>query len=146
MKHYENLMNTMTAFLSALKEEHEKLIAESNAQAEEARSLIARVQATNKKHNELTDMVGEIAHTFHERKYAMENISSNILSAMADIDNGAIPECAVEKFNGYCDICGEELIEGEGWGFTDLGEGICKKCLTPPTDDEVKEDMAQMAQ
>ena len=140
MKHYENLMTAMTSFMSAMKEEHDKLIAESNAQAEEARSLIARVQNTIEMHKELTAVMSEISKQVDARKEVMVRVTDNVILAMADLNEGEIPNCKVDIFNGYCDLCGEELTEESEWDIAENGENLCPTCFANLLSEELDVD------
>ena len=140
MKYYGNLMDAMTNFFSAMSAEHDALIAESNAQAEEARSLIARVQTTISKHEELTSVMGMVSQKVEEKYCGMQSATSNIKEALVDLNESEIPMCAVEQFEGYCEKCGEELTAENPWAFGAGGAALCATCF----EEETVEDEAEV--
>lgn len=139
MKHYGNILEAMNALITAMNEEHIRLVAESNAQAEEARLLVARVQNTIAHHEELTAVIGEAAKQLTTKQTAMETATSNIKDALSILNDGEIPMCAVEQFEGYCAQCGEELTTGGAWEYDEGGEPVCAVCREKQTPEETEE-------
>lgn len=139
MKHYGNIYEAMNALVTAMNEEHIRLVAESNAQAEEARSLVARVQNTITHHEELTAIVGEVAKQLTTKQTAMENATNNIKDALSILNDGEIPMCSVEQFEGYCAQCGKELTTEDAWEYDEGGEPVCAACREEQTPEEAEE-------
>ena len=129
MKNYTNILEAMNALMTAMNEEHIRLVAESNAQAEEARQLIARVQNTISKHEELTAVVGEVSKQMAVAESSMKVVTGNIKDALTDLNEGEIPLCSVDKYVGHCSECGEELTTDMPWTYDEGGEPICATCL-----------------
>ena len=129
MKKYTAIMTAFEEFMNTIREEYAKNIAESNAQAEEARNLIARIQHTIAKHEELQSITRAIGEQMTTTAIGMDSVTSNIKSALNDLYDGAVPECAVEEFVGYCDQCGDELtITNEGVKVEDAV--LCAECAS----------------
>lgn len=128
MQHYGNMMEAMNNFFNAVQAEQAALIAESNAQAEEARALIARVQNTIEKHDELNAVMDMIAVRVNEGCSTIKTTTNNIKDALSDIINGEVPECSVDLFEGYCEQCGEEVTSGCECKGKD-GELLCPMCF-----------------
>ena len=135
MKHYTNILEAMNNLLTAMNEEHIRLVAESNAQADEARALAARVQNTIEQHEELSSIMDEITKTMVVKRDGMTTATANIKEALSALNDAEVPLCAVEEFEGYCSKCGEELLTGSQWGYGVDGEPLCIICL----DEEAKE-------
>ena len=127
MKHYGNMMEAISNFFNAMQAEHEALIAESNAQAAEARNLITRVQNTMEKHEELNTVMGMVAVRVNDGCDLLKTATNNIKNALEDIIDGEIPTCSLEVFEGYCDKCGEEVASGWKCVGND-GALLCPTC------------------
>ena len=135
MKHYGNMMEAMTNFFNAVQEEQKALIAESNRQADEARDLIARVQNTIEKHDELNAIMGAVAVRVNEGCARIKTATDNIKNALEDIINGEVPTCSLDVFEGYCEMCGEEVTSG--WKHEGKnGELLCPICYDAETEEE----------
>ena len=129
MKKYTAIMTAFEEFMNTIRAEYAKNIAESNQQAEEARGLIARIQHTIAKHEELQSITRAIGEQMATTAIGMDAATSNIKSALNDLYDGAVPECAVEEFVGYCDQCGDELtITNEGVKVEDAV--LCAECAS----------------
>lgn len=145
MKHYGNMMEAMTNFFNAVQEEQAALVAESNAQAEEARALIARVQNTIEKHDELNAVMGMVAVRVNEGCARIKTTTDNIKDALSDIINGEVPECSVDLFEGYCERCGEEITSGCECKGAD-GELLCPMCFEAETEEEPVDAEAEIVE
>ena len=144
--HYAELSEQMQSFFAAMRAEHAKLIAESNQQAMEARALIARVQATARKHEALESIMGRATEEVEKESDNMSAIIGNIKDAMKDILESDMPECEVEKFEGYCEGCGAELTSDDVWSYDADGTMLCEACALQQSeedDDEIVLDEAE---
>ena len=145
MQHYGNMMEAMNNFFNTVQAEQAALIAESNAQAEEARALIARVQNTIEKHDELNAVMGMVAVRVNEGCTRIKTATDNIKDALSDIINGEVPKCSVDLFEGYCDQCGEEVTSG--WKYEGKnGELLCPMCFEAETEEEPADAEAEVVE
>lgn len=141
MKYYENLSADLSTFFEAINTERAKNVAEANIIADEARVLIARAATNLAKHEELSAIVGAVQETIATEKSNLEKIVGNVRDALKDLYESELPECPVEQFAGYCEVCGESVIEGTQH-YSAEGDLLCPLC-DMPEEEEAEEAEAE---
>lgn len=137
---YENLKALHEQFIMETNAEKIRLTDESNALADEARSLIARIQKNVAKHEALSALMGEAADNAVSNYNGVEDMVGRIKEALKDFNDSDLPECKVELFEGYCEYCGEELTT-ENMEIGRDGQLICIDCAV--AEDEAEEVLAE---
>lgn len=133
---YENLKALHEQFIMETTAEKIRLTDESNVLADEARSLIARIQKNVAKHEALSALMGEAADNAVSNYNGVEDMVGRIKEALKDFNDSDLPEGRVELFEGYCEYCGEELTTNNAH-LNDGGYLICTDCAV--AEDEAKE-------
>lgn len=133
---YQNLKALHEQFIMETTAEKVRLIDEANALADEARSIISRIQENIAKHEALSAIMGEAADDAISNYSGVEEMLGNIKEALKDFNDSELPEGRVELFEGYCEYCGEELTT-DNVHLNDGGYLICTDCAV--AEDEAEE-------
>lgn len=136
-KYYNHLSEKINSFVKECHEERIKLTDEANALADEARSLIARIQDNAARHEALVAIMGAAADDTMSNYNGADVALNNIKDALKDFIDNDIPECKVEVFEGYCEYCGEELTT-DTVNIGKNGNMICVDCAV--AEDEAEEE------
>ena len=139
-KYYNHLSEKINSFVKECYEERIKLTDEANALADEARSLIARIQDNAARHEALVAIMGAAADDTMSNYNGADVALNNIKDALKDFIDNDIPECKVEVFEGYCEYCGEELTT-DTINIGKNGNMICTDCAI--AEDEAEEVLAE---
>lgn len=131
---YPNFSEALNNFLSSLREEQAKLIAESNQQAQEARALQARVVQTIEKQDALQCLINDVATVLTAESAVFKHSNDNIKDALTEVYNGEVPEIDdVSQFEGFCAGCGK-VLSTDTCNEVD-GDLYCDECAEE-TDEE----------
>ena len=134
---FTNIASTLNTLASAIAEMQAGLLAQANAEREEALALRARMCDTAADIRELTGMVSGLTAQFMDIEETNEELVAKVNGSIF----GDIPECPYEDFVGFCEYCGETITKNSQYANED-GMLVCLDCFC---EDEVDaaEDVAE---
>lgn len=138
--YYNEFADLHQSFIAKTQAEKDKLTAESNALADEARNLLYRITENVARHHELVAIMGGAADDLMSNYNEADIALGNIKDALKDFLDNELPDCKVELFEGYCEYCGEELT-AENMEIGRDGQLICTDCAV--AEDEAEEVLAE---
>ena len=121
-----NLSTAIANLITALNETRDSIYAEANANKDALLAARNAMATSQLKMNEYVDTVAMLANVADELSEDMNVSADHIDEMLTDMDIFTLP---IERFDGYCDICGKELdIDEEQFMDEDCDGWICTEC------------------
>lgn len=128
MTDFTNIRTALDNLLAVLDSATADLVGTANEQRKELLALYGRMQATNADLIEFGSMVGEVGAAMLD----IEELCEDVATKAQNVLEGGIdetPVCNYEEFVGFCDSCGNEILEGEEYSFDGDNGFVCGDCL-----------------
>ena len=128
MTDFTNIRTALDNLLTALDSTVADLVGTANEQRRELLNLYGRMQATQADLHEFGSMVGDAGAAMFDLEEFCEDVSAK----MQGVLDGGIEDTPIsnyEVFVGFCETCGEEILEGEEYSFDGDNGFVCADCL-----------------
>ena len=128
MTDFTNIRTALDNLLAVLGSTTADLVGTANEQRKELLALYGRMQATNADLVEFGSMVGEVGAAMLD----IEELCEDVAAKAQNVLEGGIdetPACDYEYFVGFCETCGDEILEGEEYSFDGDNGYVCADCL-----------------
>lgn len=99
------IQNAIYDLVNAIEAKADALITTANQRKAELKTAIANMDAAAEDLAELNRVISEL-HRVYKLGAVLDNAVIHIDEMLSDMN---VYDTAVEKFDGYCDICGEEM-------------------------------------
>ena len=130
------IQNAIYDLVKAIEEKADALIANANQRKAELKTAIANMDAAAEDLAELNRTITEL-HKVYKLGAVLDNTVYHIDEMLGDMN---VYETAVEKFDGYCDVCGEELSMDNEPHFIGDDEYVCESCANAVSTNEEKSE------
>ena len=128
MTDFTNIRTALDNLLAVLDSATADLVGTANEQRKELLALYGRMQATNADLIEFGSMVGEAGAAMLD----LEELCEDVATKAQNVIEGGLDETPgvdYEVFVGFCDNCGNEILEGEEYSFDGDNGFVCGDCL-----------------
>ena len=129
------IQNAIYDLVNAIEAKADALIATANQRKAELKTAIANMDAAAEDLAELNHTISEL-HRIYKLGAVLDNAVVHIDEMLSDMN---VYDTAVEKFDGYCDICGEEMSLGNEQHFVN-GDYVCESCANAISTNEEKSE------
>ena len=141
MTDFTNIRTALDNLLTVLDSATADLMGTANEQRKELLGLYGRMQATQADLVEFGSMVGEVGAAMLD----IEELCEDVAAKVQNVLDGGIeetPVCDYETFVGFCETCGDEILEGEEYSFDGDNGFVCADCLNTESE-QLSIDLAE---
>ena len=128
MTDFTNIRTALDNLIAVLDSTVADIVGTANEQRRELLNLYGRMQATQADLHELGSMMGDAGSAMLDLEELCEDVGAKVQGVL---DGGIeeTPVCNYEEFVGFCETCGEEILEGEEYSFDGDNGFVCADCL-----------------
>lgn len=129
------IQNAIYDLVNAIEAKADALIATANQRKAELKAAIANMDAAAEDLAEFNRTISEL-HRVYKLGAVIDNAIIHIDEMLSDMN---VYDTAVEKFDGYCDFCGEEMsLDNEQHLVGD--DYVCESCANAVSTNEEKSE------
>lgn len=118
------IQNAIQDLVKAIEAKADELISTANQRKAELKTAIANMDAAAEDLAKLNSTISEL-HKVYKLGAVLDNAVCHIDEMLSDMN---VYETAVEKFDGYCDVCGDELSLDNEPHFINDDDYVCENC------------------
>ena len=124
-----SLKNDFVSFKTSIEAIQNSLIVRANEERVSMLTLLAKMQETKNLAKEVADLSLELSGLLNDCGEVCIDLYEKVTDVLYD-PMELCPSTPYEKFVGFCEDCGKEVVSGDCYSYNEDEELVCEKCKT----------------